>query len=103
MNSLPGAMVGFGAAVVFDMVDAEELVVCNVASGSKYIEGMISFSDYLKLIIYFPLLLSLYFYYILPKHCLISSTHSLLSGLIFTHSEYSLFNSPVIPSTAIFN
>ena len=50
MNSLPGAMVGFGAAVVFDMVDAEELVVCNVASGSKYIEGMISFSDYLKLI-----------------------------------------------------
>ena len=51
MNSLPGAMVGFGAAVVFDMVDAEELVVCNVASGSKYIEGMISFSDYLKLII----------------------------------------------------
>ena len=50
MNSLPGAMVGIGAAVVFDMVDAEELVVCNVASGSKYIEGMISFSDYLKLI-----------------------------------------------------
>ena len=50
MNSLPGAIVGFGAAVVFDMVDAEELVVCNVASGSKYIEGMISFSDYLKLI-----------------------------------------------------
>ena len=53
MNSLPGAMVGFGAAVVFDMVDAEELVVCNVASGSKYMEGMISFSDHLKLIYIF--------------------------------------------------
>ena len=50
MNSLPGAIVGFGAAVVFDMVDAEELVVCTVVSGSKYMEGMISFSDYLKLI-----------------------------------------------------
>ena len=35
MNILPGAMVGIGAAVVSDMVDAEELVVCNVVSGSK--------------------------------------------------------------------
>ena len=50
MNSLPGAMVGIGAAVVFDMVDAKELVSCAVVSGSEYMEGMISFSDYLKLI-----------------------------------------------------
>ena len=102
MNSLPGAMVGIGAAVVFDMVDAKELVSCTVASGSEYMKGMISFSDHLKLI-YFPLYLSVYFYYISPKHSLILSTHSLLSGSFCTHSEYSLFNSPVIPSTAIFN
>ena len=51
MNSLPGAMVGIGAAVVFDMVDAKELVSCTVASGSEYMKGMISFSDHLKLII----------------------------------------------------
>ena len=50
MNSLPGAMVGIGAAVVFDMVDAKELVSCTVASGSEYMKGMISFSDHLKLI-----------------------------------------------------
>ena len=50
MNSLPGAMVGIGAAVVFDMVDAEELEVGNAVSGSKYMECMISFSDHLKLI-----------------------------------------------------
>ena len=50
MNSLPGAMVGVGAAVVFDMVDAKELVSCTVASGSEYMKGMISFSDHLKLI-----------------------------------------------------
>ena len=53
MNSLPGAIVGFGAAVVFDMVDAEELVSCAVVSGSEYMEGMISFSDHLKLIYVF--------------------------------------------------
>ena len=52
MNSLPGAMVGIGAAVVSDMVDAEELVVGNAVSGSKYMECMISFSDHLKLIIF---------------------------------------------------
>ena len=50
MNSLPGAMVVFGAAVVFDTVDAEELVSCAVVSGSEYMKGMISFSDHLKLI-----------------------------------------------------
>ena len=53
MNSLPGAMVVFGAAVVFDTVDAEELVSCAVVSGSEYMEGMISFSDHLKLIFSF--------------------------------------------------
>ena len=52
MNSLPGAMVGIGAAVVFDIVDAEELVSCAVGSGSEYMEGMISVSDHLKLIKY---------------------------------------------------
>ena len=50
MNILPGAMVGFGAAVVFDKVEAEELVSCNVVSGSEHMKNMIRFSDHLKLI-----------------------------------------------------
>ena len=43
MNILPGAMVGFGAAVVFDKVEAEELVSCNVVSGSEHMKNMIRF------------------------------------------------------------
>ena len=52
MNILPGAMVGFGAAVVFDKVEAEELVSCNVVSGSEHMKNMIRFSDHLKWIIH---------------------------------------------------